>query len=112
HWHKVRELGRSLADEEAKDSRLRACSVILASGSWRLGMSEDDARGCLDEGCSLAQELGRPSAMAVAVAGFAGHPGQLGRLEAALQVADEAKRMLSDGMDLGEIITVEWTHAY
>src|SRR6185436_12981387 len=68
HWRKVRELGRSLADDEAKDSRLRACSVILAGGSWRLGMSEDDARGCLDEGRSLAQELGRPSAMAVALA--------------------------------------------
>src|SRR6185295_12923332 len=74
HWRKVRELGRSLADEEAKDSRLRACSVILASGTWRLGMSEEDARGCLNEGLSLAQELGRPSAMAVPLAGFAGQP--------------------------------------
>jgi adenylate cyclase len=112
HWRKVRELGRSLADEEAKDSRLRACSIILASGTWRLGMSEEDARGCLDEGRSLAQELGRPSAMAVPLAGFAGQPGQLGRAEAALQVAEEAKGMLNDGMDRGETITVEWTHAY
>jgi class 3 adenylate cyclase/tetratricopeptide (TPR) repeat protein len=112
HWRKVRELGRALADEEAKDARLRACSVILASGTWRLGMSEDDARSCLDEGRSLAQELGRPSAMAVPLVGFAGHPGQLGRAEVALQVAEEARGMLSDGMDVVEIITVEWTYAY
>jgi class 3 adenylate cyclase len=112
HWRKVRELGRSLVDEQAKDSRLRACSVIMASGTWRLGMSEDDARGCLDEGRSLAQELGRPSAMAVPLAGFAGHPGQLGRAAAALHVAEEARGMLSDGMDLAETITVEWVYAY
>ena len=36
----------------------------------------------------------------------------LGRAEAALELAEEARGMLSDGMDLGEIITVEWTHAY
>ena len=112
HWRKVRDLGRSLDDENVKESRLRACGVILASGTWRLTMSEDEVRGCLDEARSLAQELGRPSAMAAPLTGFAVHLGTLGRAEAALGVAEEAKGMLSDDMVPGENFAVECQHAY
>jgi hypothetical protein len=102
HWRKVRDLGHSLDDEDVRESRLRACGVILGSGAWRLGMSEDEVRGCLDEARSLAQDLGRPSAIAVPLAGFATHLGVLGRAEAALELAQEATGMLNDGMDPGE----------
>ena len=112
HWRKVRDLGHSLDDEDAKELRLRACGVILGSGTWRLGMSEAEARGCLDEARVLAQELGRPSAMAGALAGFATHLGVLGRPEAALELAEEAKGMLDDGRDVGETLSVEASHAY
>src|SRR5208282_1902584 len=112
HWRKVRDLGRSLNDADAKESRLRACGVILASGSWRLGMSEDEVRGCSEEARSLAQELGRPSALAAPLVGFAGHLGMLGRAEAALELAEEARAMLNNGMDPGETFQVETAHAY
>ncbi|MFZ0887044.1 MAG: adenylate/guanylate cyclase domain-containing protein, partial [Candidatus Binataceae bacterium] len=112
HWRKVRDLGRSLDDADVKESRLRACGVILAGGAWRLGMSEDEMRGCLDEARSLARELGRPSAIAAPLAGFASYLGVLGRAEAALELAKEARGMLNDGMDPGETFQVEWPHAY
>ncbi|MEO7327434.1 MAG: adenylate/guanylate cyclase domain-containing protein, partial [Minicystis sp.] len=112
HWRKVRDLGRGGDDAEGKESRLRACGVLLASGSWRLGMSEDDMRGCMDEVRALAQELGRPALMVTALTGFAGHLGMLGRVEAALERAEEARAMLLEGMGPGEIFSVETTHAY
>ncbi len=112
HWRKVRDLGRSLDDADAKESRLRACTFILASGTWRLGMSEDEARSCMEEARSLAQELGRPSAIAGALSGFATYLGVLGRAEAALELAKEARGMLNDGMDLGETFQVETSHGY
>ena len=64
HWQKVRELGRALPDQSSKEACLRACRVVLAAGSWRLGMSEDDVRAVLDQGRVLARELGRPAAVA------------------------------------------------
>jgi len=109
HWRKVRDLGHSLDDEDVKESRLRACGVILG-GSWRLGMSEDEVRGCLGEARSLAKDLGRPSAAALPLAGSANHPGMLGRAEAALALTQEAKGMLNDGMDRGESFFVEVAH--
>jgi class 3 adenylate cyclase len=112
HWRKVRALGRALDDAEVKESRLRACSVILGSGTWRMGMSEEEVRGCSDEARSLADELGRPSAIAVALGGLAGYLGMLGRAEGALELAEEARGMLIDSMDSGETFFVETTHGY
>jgi tetratricopeptide (TPR) repeat protein len=57
HWRKVRDLGHTLNDADAKEARLRACSVILASGTWRLGMSEDVRRACL-EAVEIAEAVG------------------------------------------------------
>ncbi len=112
HWRKVRDVGRAHDDAEVKESRLRACGVLLASGSWRLGMSEDDMRGCMDEVRALAQELGRPAIMVTSLTGFAGHLGMLGRVEAALDRAEEARATLLEGMGPGEIFSVETTYAY
>jgi class 3 adenylate cyclase/tetratricopeptide (TPR) repeat protein len=112
HWRKVRTLGHALDDAEVKESRLRACSVILGSGSWRMGMSEDEIRGCSDEVRLLAQELGRPSAVAVALGGLAGYVGVLGRAQEALELTEEARAMLNDGMGPGETFQVETGHAY
>ncbi len=112
HWRKVRDIGRTSDDAEVKEARLRACGVLLASGTWRLGMSEDEVRGCMEEVRALAQELGRPAIMVTSLTGFAGHLGMLGRPEAALGRAEEAKAMLHDGMGSGEIFSVETTHAY
>ena len=112
HWRKVRDLGQSLDDKDSKESRLRACGVIMASGTWRLGMSEDEVRGCLDEARSLAHELGRPAAIATALTGLAAHLGVLGRAEAALELAAEARGMLNHGMDPGETFSVECAHTY
>ena len=56
HWREVRELGHSLDDLDSKESRLLACRNILAGGTWRLGMSEDEMRAMLDEGRALARE--------------------------------------------------------
>jgi class 3 adenylate cyclase/tetratricopeptide (TPR) repeat protein len=107
HWRKVREFSRALDTEYAKDSRLRACTTILGGGSWRLGMTDDEARELLQEARSLAHELGRPSALATALSGFAGHVGVLGHVEAALEFATEAKEMLDEGTDRGEAILRE-----
>jgi class 3 adenylate cyclase/tetratricopeptide (TPR) repeat protein len=112
HWRKVRALGHALDDPEVKESRLRACSVILGSGTWRLGMSEDEVRGCADEARALADELGRPSAVAVALGGLAGYLGVLGRAEAALELAQEAMGMLNDGVGPGETFSVETGNGY
>jgi len=112
HWRKVRDLGRSLDDADAKESRLRACRFLLGSGTWRLGMSEDEVRGCMDEARSLAQELGRPSAIGASLSGFAAHLGTLGRAEAALELAEEGRALLSDGKDPGETFRVETGRAY
>ncbi len=112
HWRKVRALGHSLDDADAKESRLRACGAILGGATWRLGLSEDEVRGCSDEARSLAEELGRPSALAAPLVGFAGHLGMLGRAEAALELAKEAAAMLNDGMDPGETFQIETTHTY
>ncbi|HEY2774003.1 MAG TPA: adenylate/guanylate cyclase domain-containing protein [Candidatus Binatia bacterium] len=112
HWRKVRELGRSCDDAEVKESRLRACGVLLAGGSWRLGMSEDDMRECMDEVRALAQELGRPAIMVTSLTGISGHLGMLGRAEAALERAEEARAMLRDDTGPGETFSVETAHAY
>ena len=112
HWYKVRHLGQSLDDAFTKESRLRACGIIMASGTWRLGMSEDEVRACMDEVRSLARELGRPAIVATALTGSASHLGVLGRAEAALGVAEEARGMLNDAMGPGETFAVETSHAY
>jgi class 3 adenylate cyclase/tetratricopeptide (TPR) repeat protein len=107
HWRKVRDLGHSADGADVKEARLRACAVILAGGSWRLGMSEDEMRGLLDEGRALAQELGHPSAIATMLVGVAAHLGVLGRAEPALEVADEALAMIDDNMDRSEVVSIE-----
>jgi class 3 adenylate cyclase/tetratricopeptide (TPR) repeat protein len=107
HWRQVRELGRAPDTDYAKDSRLRACTTILGAGGWRLGMTDDEAREILQEARSLAQELGRPSAIAAALTGFATHLGALGQAEAALEFAAEAKEKIGEGADRGETFLVE-----
>ena len=98
--------------KSVKESRLRACSVILASGTWRLGMSEDEVRGCLDEGRSLAQELGRPAAMAVPLAGFAGQPGCSVERKRRSRSPKRPAGCSTTAWSRGEIISVEIVHAY
>jgi class 3 adenylate cyclase/tetratricopeptide (TPR) repeat protein len=112
HWRKVRELGGSLQDPDVKESRLLACRFILASGTWRFGMSEDEMHGLLDEGRALAQELDRPAATAAMLVGVAAHLGVHGRAEAALEVAEEASGMIRDGMALSEMVAIETGRAY
>jgi class 3 adenylate cyclase/tetratricopeptide (TPR) repeat protein len=107
HWGKVRELGRSLDDHDSKESRLRACGATMAGGTWRLGMSADDVHACMAETRSLAQELGRPTVIATALTGFAAHLGVLGRAQAALEVAEEAAAVPSDGMSLDERVMLQ-----
>ncbi len=111
HWRKVREFSSAMDTQYAKDCRLRACAAVLI-GSWRLGMTDEEAHELLKEVRSLAQQLGRPSAIAVALAGFATHEGVLGHAEAALEFATEAKEMLSEGADLGETFQGEVTLGY
>jgi class 3 adenylate cyclase len=104
HWRKVRELGQSLDDDEARNSRLQACNAILWSGTWRFGMSEDEVRTCMDEARALAEALGRPAAVALSLMGYGLHLGMLGRAEAALAVAVEARNKLGDSMTLNEAL--------
>jgi tetratricopeptide (TPR) repeat protein len=66
----------------------------------------------MDEVRSLAHELGRPAIMVTSLTGFAAHLGMLGRAEGALDVAEEARGMLHDGMGPGETFSVETCHAY
>jgi tetratricopeptide (TPR) repeat protein len=106
HWRKVREFSRTLDTEYAKDCRLQACTHILG-GVWRFGMTDDEAHELLQEARSLAQELGRPSSIATALTGFAGHVGVLGQPEAALEFATEAKEMLDERADLGVTLMIE-----
>jgi adenylate cyclase len=112
HWRKVRELGRGLADEPSKEACLRACRAVLAGGSWRLGMSEEDVRAALDEGRALARELGRPAAVANLLVGVAGHYGVLGRAQAALDVATECAGLVDHTLGRGEILAIDVTTAY
>jgi adenylate cyclase len=106
HWGKVRSLGHAVEDEDSKESRLRACSIIMASGTWRLGMGGEEVRACMDETRALAQELKRPTGVATALMGYAAHLGMLGRIEAALEGVEEAVGMLDDGMSLDEKLAI------
>jgi class 3 adenylate cyclase/tetratricopeptide (TPR) repeat protein len=111
HWRKVHDLGRALDDTDAKESRLLACRNVLAGGTWRIGMGEDDMQALLDEGRALAQELRRPAALASMLAGVAAHLGVRGRLEGALAVASEAAAMIEE-LPPGETISVGEPRAY
>src|SRR6185436_16794253 len=104
HWQKVRELGRALPDESSKEACLRACRVVLAAGSWRLGMSEDDVRAVLDQGRVLARELGRPAAVANLLPGVGAQLGVVGRAQEAFEVAREAAALVDDTLGPAEII--------
>ena len=112
HWRHVRNLGKALDSQEARESRLRACGGILSSGSWRVGMGEDEARECLEEVRALAQELGRPSAVAGALSGVAAIVGMTGRAAAAVELYTNAREMLGENADKGEIFAVETGYAY
>jgi class 3 adenylate cyclase len=112
HWHKVRELSRSLGDAVTSESHFRACKMILAGGTWRLGMSEEDVQECLDEARELARVLGRPADMAVPLAGFAMSRGFRGRADTILALTREARAMLHDRMGPGEDFCVLVAHAW
>jgi class 3 adenylate cyclase/tetratricopeptide (TPR) repeat protein len=112
HWRKVRELGRALDDLDSRESRLLACRNILAGGTWRLGISEDDTQDLLAEGRALAQELGRPAATAAMLVGVAAGMGVLGRVEAALEMATDACAMSSPDFETGEVVAIETGRAY
>jgi len=112
HWQKVRTLGHALPDKHSKEACLRACRTILAAGSWRLGMSEDDVRAVLDEGRALARDLGRPAAVANLLPGVAAQLGVIGRAEAALAVAQEAAALVDDTLGPAEIIAVDVGTSY
>jgi class 3 adenylate cyclase/tetratricopeptide (TPR) repeat protein len=112
HWRKVRDLGRALEDADVKEARLLACRNVLASGTWRVGMSEEEMNGLLYDGRSLAQELGRPAATAAMLVGVAAHLGVRGRVDAALEIATEASAMIDDDMDPSEIVAIETGPAY
>jgi class 3 adenylate cyclase/tetratricopeptide (TPR) repeat protein len=56
HWQSVRELVRTLPeDEEALNLRLAACVQILVVGGFRLGLSEAAAAELYEEGSELAE---------------------------------------------------------
>ncbi len=112
HWQKVRELGRALPDSDSKEACLRACRVVLAAGSWRLGMTEDDVRAVLEQGRVLARELGRPAAVANLLPGVAAQLGVVGRAEEALEVAREAAALVDDTFGPAEIIAVDVATSY
>jgi len=112
HWQKVRELGRALPDSDSKEACLRACRVVLAAGSWRLGMTEDDVRAVLEQGRVLARELGRPAAVANLLPGVAAQLGVVGRAEEALEVAREAAALVNDTFGPAEIIAVDVATSY
>jgi tetratricopeptide (TPR) repeat protein len=112
HWRKVRDLGRSLELADIKEARLLACRNILASGTWRFGIGEEETRDLLGEGRALAQELGRPAAIAAMLVGVAARIGVLGRAEAALETALDAFAMISPDMELGEVVAIETGRAY
>jgi class 3 adenylate cyclase/tetratricopeptide (TPR) repeat protein len=112
HWHKVRQLGASLTDRASKESRLRACSAILSSGTWRFGMSDDDVRRCMDETRLLADELGDSAALAVALAGVASHRGMLGDVTGALELAPDAREMGDDLMTVDEVMLIDTARTY
>jgi class 3 adenylate cyclase len=112
HWQKVRALGRTLPDESSKEACLRACRTILAGGSWRLGMSEDDVRAVLDEGRALARDLNRPAAVANLLHGVAAQLGMIGRAKAALEIAREAVALVDDTLGPAEILAVDVAISY
>jgi class 3 adenylate cyclase len=111
HWRKVRDLGHSLQDDPSKESRLRA-GVAVLGGSWRIGMSEEEVQGCLSESRLLAQELGRPSAIAASLASYAVHETMNGHVGKGLGIAEEAVALVDDGLTTDEIFWVEVTHGY
>jgi len=106
HWSKVRELGASLTDRDSKDARLAACSAILFSGGWRMGLTESDAQSCLDEARTLGRELERPALVALAMAGYASNPGVRGDVRSALKLYEEAVGMLSRVTSLDDRIAL------
>jgi class 3 adenylate cyclase/tetratricopeptide (TPR) repeat protein len=112
HWRKVRALGGSLDDEEVKEARLLACRNVLAGGTWRFGMSDQEMQDLLDEGRSLAQALGRPAALGAMLMGVAAHFGMRGRVEAAFEIASQASVMINDDMNRSEIVAIETGQAY
>ncbi len=112
HWRKVRDLGRWLEDGEVKAARLLACRNVLASGTWRLGMGDEEMDGLLAEGRSLAQELHRPAALGVMLMGVAAHFGVRGRVDGALEIASEASAMINDDMNSGEVVAIDTGRAY
>ena len=112
HWHKVRALGASLTDPTSKASRLRACSTILFSGSWRMGMSEQDVNQCLDETRLLADELGDRTALALARRGVASHYGMLGDADRALEVLPSARDLSDYSMTVDEVLAIDSGRIY
>jgi adenylate cyclase len=112
HWRKVRELGRSLDDRDAKESRLRACVVVLANG-WRLGIGEDEVRSGVEEARILAQQLDQPSTFAVALASYALSLPLRGENGEALKHAEEAFKMIVHGGATNEtLVSTEGMFAY
>jgi class 3 adenylate cyclase/tetratricopeptide (TPR) repeat protein len=112
HWHKVRQLGKSTTDPLSKVSLLRACSSILNSGTWRMGMSEDEMNQCFDETRLLADELGDRTAITLALVGAANHHDFSGDATHAIELAQTAADMRNDEMNLDEIMPAETSLAY
>jgi tetratricopeptide (TPR) repeat protein len=112
HWRKVREIGSSLDDADATDARLRACVTILSS-AWRVHMTESEMLGCLNDARLLARQLGKPSAVAVAIASFATVPLTIGgRMGEALKYTEEALGLLNDDTPDADRITIEVHHSH
>ncbi len=112
HWHKVRELGASLTDPLSKASRLRACGTILAAGTWRMGMSEEDMNRCLDETRLLANELGDRTAVALALSGVASHYGMLGDADRALELSPTPQDLSDYAMTADEAMAIDTARIY
>lgn len=107
HWTRVRSLGQSLDHVEAQELRLQACKTILAGGSFRLGLSPQDVRECLDECRGLGDSLGIPSsAMAMPLAGAATSEWQRGNVKTGLTLATEAESLLKPGIDAADELWV------
>src|SRR5205823_5617775 len=75
-------------------------------------MSEDDVRAVLDQGRVLARELGRPAAVANLLPGVGAQLGVVGRVQEALEVAQEAAALVDDTLGPAEIIAIEVATSY
>jgi adenylate cyclase len=91
HWRKMRELLRSAPEtEETLELGFTACLGLLAL-SWRVGLSEDEARAIFLEGKALGERRGDLQLLALLYAAYGKNCGVAGRLDEYLRQSLAAK---------------------